>query len=83
MTLKEAVKMLGGPTATARLTQIGRTHINYWLKSGYPAWRKPEVDRIISVATDLGGSKCKEETSQPRSRKPRRRSNGGSGASVP
>jgi hypothetical protein len=50
MDLKDAVAALGGPTAAAAASGIGRTHIQYWLRVGAPEWRKPEVAKIVWIA---------------------------------
>lgn len=51
MDLKQAVDLLGGPTDAARLSGIKRTSIHYWLEKGAPNWRKPDVDRLVDLAT--------------------------------
>ncbi len=53
MELKQAVDLLGGPTDAARLSGIKRTVIHYWLDNGAPAWRKPDVAKLISLAKSL------------------------------
>ena len=51
MTLKQAVKKLGGPSAVAYATGIPRTTLVHWLKiKTPPAWRKRDVEYIIHCA---------------------------------
>lgn len=51
MTLKQAVKKLGGPSKAAAKSGIGRTNINYWLKAkNLPRWREADIAKIIDLA---------------------------------
>ncbi len=50
MTLKQAVKALGGPSAAAKASGILRTSIIYWMKNGVPHFRKADADRIVGLA---------------------------------
>jgi DNA-binding transcriptional regulator YdaS (Cro superfamily) len=54
MTLKQAVKKLGGPSKVARLIGISRTTLIYWLTTGVPGWRKGNADAIIAMAQETG-----------------------------
>jgi hypothetical protein len=51
MTLKQAVKKLGGPSAAAQKSGSPRTSIIYWASvKNPPKWRQIEIDRIIELA---------------------------------
>lgn len=50
MTFKQAVKALGGPRETSRLSGVARTVILYWLKNGVSRFRKADEDKIIGLA---------------------------------
>ncbi len=50
MTLKQAIKQLGGVKAAADLAGLSRTSIYYWLKVTPPKWRKADIARIIDLA---------------------------------
>lgn len=57
MTLKQAVKKLGGASAAALKSGSPRTSILYWMSlKVVPKWRQPEVDAIIRLAEQQGGS---------------------------
>jgi hypothetical protein len=51
MTLKQAIKKLGGPSAASQKSGSARTSIIYWASvKNPPKWRKVEIDRIIDLA---------------------------------
>lgn len=50
MTLKQAVKKLGGPFRAAAISGVPRTNIIYWMRVTVPKWRQPEADKIIALA---------------------------------
>ena len=50
MTLKQALKALGGTSNAARQTGIPRTVLLYWQKHGAPHYRKTDVDKVIEAA---------------------------------
>jgi predicted peroxiredoxin len=50
MTLKQAVKILGGASAAAKASGIGRTVIIYWMKQGVPHFRQTDKEKIILLA---------------------------------
>lgn len=51
MTLKQAVKKLGGPSGAAAKSGIPRTSIIYWLTlKDPPKWRKADIDYIVLLA---------------------------------
>lgn len=52
MTFKKAVKILGGPRRTSRISGVARTVLIYWLKNGPNRFRQTEVDRILSLAAE-------------------------------
>lgn len=56
MTLEEAIRALGGVKATAAVSGINRTTINYWLKEQkWPSWREHDVKRIVALARKTKG----------------------------
>ena len=50
MTLKQAVKKLGGPFRAASISGVPRTNIIYWMKVAVPKWRQSDADKIIALA---------------------------------
>lgn len=51
MTLKQAIKRLGGASAAAQKSGSPRTSIIYWASvKNPPKWRQVEIDRIIALA---------------------------------
>ena len=51
MTLKQAVKKLGGASKAAKAVGIPRTTVIYWMKGKTPPmWRQPDIGRIIAMA---------------------------------
>jgi len=50
MNFKQAVKALGGPRETAKLSGVARTVIIYWLENGVSKFRKADEDRIVALA---------------------------------
>ena len=50
MTLKQAIKKLGGPSAAARAIGVRRTTLVYWTQRKPPFWRTHDIQRLIAIA---------------------------------
>jgi DNA-binding transcriptional regulator YdaS (Cro superfamily) len=51
MTLKQAVRKLGGASKVAAIVGVPRTSVIYWMNSKKPPkWRQAEVAKIIALA---------------------------------
>ena len=50
--LRRAVKTLGGPNRTAKLADVGRTRLEYWLRVSLPRWACNDAERIVTLAAD-------------------------------
>ncbi len=50
ITFKRAVKVLGGPSRTSRVSGVARTVLIYWLEHGPSRFRTADVERIIALA---------------------------------
>ena len=51
MTLKQAVKKLGGPSGAAKVSGIPRTTLVHWLTLKVPPkWRETDLNKIVELA---------------------------------
>ncbi len=53
MTLKQAVRKLGGPSKVATIAGVPRTSIIYWMSKKPPKWRQEDVAKIIAAAEQV------------------------------
>ncbi len=53
MTLKQAVRILGGTTKAAKMAGVTKANLHYWLRlRRAPAWRRAEVTTILALAAN-------------------------------